>query len=159
RDDTHCAAFVSKLFGQRDELAKIKGEAASGVDLNLNVVGLMADGPKKLQTTLSEAHASLNADELRLCFGAALHALPAPQVFGISSPYLTATVDEKKKKRDLAWAKREAVCDALGAGEHSFYWADRHESGPPLDPRWLDAAVSIEHLGLMTRIIRPGHAG
>ncbi len=32
------------------------------------------------------------------------------------------------------------------------------EALPPLDPRWLDLAVSLENLHLVGRLIRPGHA-
>ena len=40
------------------------------------------------------------------------------------SPYLTAKVDEKKKQRDPAWAKREAILDALDQRDN-YYWSDR----------------------------------
>ena len=35
------------------------------------------------------------------------------EVFDAFSPYLLAKVDEKKKARDPAWAKREAIIEAI----------------------------------------------
>jgi hypothetical protein len=139
-------------------LAKIKGDPLSGADLTARIVDLMAHGSKQAQTTLAEAHGVLNTDELAPSFQAARRALPAPQVLEMFSPYLTAKVDAKKKQRDPAWAKREALCEALGGGEYYYYAADRAETGPPLDPRWLDVAVRIENLGLIRQLARPGHA-
>lgn len=159
RADANTETFVGRLFDKRNDLAKIKGDPASGADLNATVVDLMANGSKKLQTTLAEAHAALTADELGMAFRAARHAVVAPMVFEMFSPYLTAKVDEKKKQRDPARSKREALEAALGVGGHYDYEARRAESDPPLDPRWLDVAVTIRHLGLVRTLARPGHAG
>ena len=81
---------------------------------------------------------------------------PPRQVFEMFSPYLTAKVDEKKK-RDPAWIKREAIREALGAGYR--YWRDAENALPPLDPRWLDVAVAARDMGLVRELARPGHAG
>ena len=35
----------------------------------------------------------------------------------------------------------------------------RRDDGPPLDPHWLDLAVKIEHVGLVSAVGRPGHKG
>lgn len=156
QDDKESEAFFLRIFGQGGDLAKVKGDTMSGVDLNATVVGLMGEGTKKLRTVLAEAHGSLSADELGVAFHAARHALPAAKVFEMFSPYLTAKVDEKKKQRDPAWAKREAVCAAIAGQYH--YWSSRDDSGPPLDPRWLDVAVDAKHLGLVRQLGRPGHA-
>src|SRR5262249_34025769 len=140
--------------------AKIKGDTVSGSDINTTVVGLMAEGTKSLQTRLADAHGQVNEDGFGMCFLAARRAYPAAKAFEIFSPYLTAKGDEKKKKRDPAVAKRERLCEALGL--HSIYGSHVHalrDEEPPLDPRWLDAAVQVRHLGLVRSLIRPGHAG
>jgi hypothetical protein len=129
------------------------------------VIRLLQQGSKKLQTTLVDAHASLTGADLEPCFQAARRALSADKVYEIFSAYVTAKVDEKKKQRDPAWAKRESIYQALGYVEHHSYYYyrdfdDDESEGklPPLDPRWLDLAVRQKNLGLVQRLIRPGHA-
>jgi hypothetical protein len=92
-----------------------------------------------------------------MAFHAARHALPPARVFEEFSPYLTSKVDEKKKQRDPAWAKREAVCEAISGG-HYYYWERRQDNEPPLDPRWLDVAVKIKNIALVRQLGRPNHA-
>jgi hypothetical protein len=157
RDDKDSEAFILKVFGQRDALAKIKGDSTSGSDINGVVVRLMQQGTPALRSTLAEAHASLAAEELASSFYAARRALSAAKVFDMFSPYLTAKVDEKKKQRDPAYAKREAIIEEIGG--HYYYWSSRDESEPPLDPRWLDVAVNLKNLSLVRQLGRPGHAG
>lgn len=158
RTDPESEKLLLRVFAQRDELAKIKGDTASGADLNSAVVRILAQGSKKLQTTLADAHATASAEDLTWCFQAARRALPAAKVSAMFSPYLTAHVDEAKK-RDPAWAKCEAILQALGASPHHGYGPRQHDDEPPLDPRWLDLAVQLKHLGLVRQLIRPGHAG
>src|SRR5260370_22808242 len=127
----------------------------SGPDLNAAVVRVMESGTRMLQTTLVDAHASLSADDLQWCFQAARRALPAAEVYPNFPSYVAAKVDEKKKQRDPAWAKREAILDALSQRSHAP--PDPDDKVPELDPRWLDIAVQMEHLGLVGQLIRPGH--
>ncbi len=157
REDKEAEAFILKVFGQRSDLVKIKGDTVSGSDLNMTVVLWMGHGTKKRQATLADAHESLSPEELGVCFHAARNALPAARVFEIFSPYLTATFHGRKNPRDPAWAKREAICLALG-GPYQYWW-NREDSEPPLDPRWLDIAVEAQHLGLVRQLGRSGHAG
>lgn len=159
RDDKNSESLVLKVFADRDELAKVKGEAASGSDLNLAVVRILANGTKKMRTTLVDTHASLAPEFLLPCFHAARRALPADKVYEQFVPYLTASVNEKKKS-DPALARRDAIVEGLES-RHSYYvyWDDRDGDVPPLDPRWLDAAVQLARLDLVRALIRPGHAG
>ena len=89
-----------RLFGQRDEIAKIKGATTSGNDLNGQIVMMLASGSPKMQKTLIDSHEQLSPDGLSECVRAARRGLSAEQVYSIFSPYLTAKVDEKKKQRD-----------------------------------------------------------
>jgi hypothetical protein len=155
REDAASEAFLLKLFARRNQLAKMKGTDLSGTDLNQEVVQVMASGTKKLQSALAEAHEALSAEELAVAFGAARQALPADKVFALFSLYVTAKVDDKKKRGDAAWEKREAICVALGA--HGHYWA-RREDHAMLDPRWLDVAVGLKQLDMVRHLARPGHA-
>ena len=159
-----------RLFARRDDIVKIKGDHASGVDLNMHVVSMLASGTTKMQKTLVESHEQLLPNELAECVNAARRGLPPEQVYDIFSPYLTAKADEKKKQRDPASAKREAVCEAL---HNDLYYprfddadvdaeADRYrryepERLPGLDPRWLDLAVQLKRFDLVNTTIRPGH--
>lgn len=151
RDDSDTEAFLLKTFGQRAELFKIKGDSCSGADFNMTVVNVMGHGARKVQKALAETHASLSAGELGVAFYAARHALPAEDVFDMFSPYLTAKAGDKK-----LWEKREAICGALGG---QYHYSATRATGPPLDPRWLDLAVAIKHLGLIQQLARPGHDG
>ncbi len=150
-------AFLLKLFDRRGALAKVKGEPLSGPDVNSAVVGLLKNGTPKQQQALAAAHATLPPEDLAASFHAARCALPAPEVFTMFSPYLTAKVDEKKKQRDPAWARREALCAKLAdRSRYHFNRVDANE--PPLDPRWLDFAVGMKRLDLVRALARPGHA-
>ena len=146
-----------ELFARRAELAKIKGSTYSGSDVVEFVISRMEDGPKGLQQTLARAHAELDPDQLGHAVRAGRQGLPAKEFFDLFSPYLTAKVDEKKKAKDPAWARREAVVEAFdGDIVHNAY--DPAETAE-LDPRWLDLAVKMKHLGLVSALGRPGHAG
>jgi hypothetical protein len=156
RSDPQSEAFLLQLFEQRAELAKIKGAMRSGPELNTSLVNILSRGTKRQQSVLAHAHATVTAEELDDCFEAARDALPADQVFAMFSPYLTAKVDEKKKQRDPAWARREAILEELDATD--YYVAHEQRAEGELDPRWLDIAVRMEHLGLVVSLARPGHA-
>ena len=155
RDDDASQALLLQVFGERDSLAKIRGDTTSGSDLNTTVVGLMACGTPRTHAALVDNHAALDASDLEQCFQAAHCNLPADKVFAIFSPYAMAKVDTKKKDRDPAYAKRAAILNQLGQPR---YMSGRTDAAPPLDPRWLDLAVRLEDLPLVGRLIRPGHA-
>jgi hypothetical protein len=156
RDDPATEAFVLKIFGQRDALAKIKGDPWSGSDLRAAIVRIMECGSRALQITIANAHADLSPEELRASFQAARQVLPEAKVYDIFSHYVTARVDEKKKQRDPAWVKRAVVLDALGE-QHYYYGSPVNRAATRLDPRWLDLAVETRNLPLIRQLIRPGH--
>ena len=145
------------LFDGRAALAKVKGEPLSGADVNSSIVKLLANGTAKQQRALAAAHASLPPEDLAASFQAARRTIPAGDVFALFSPYLAAKVDEKKKQRDPAWARREALCTAI-AGPIRLYFRKDAEDEPPLDPRWLDVAAGLGRLDLVGSLVRPGHA-
>ena len=156
RDDKDSEAFVLKVFAQHDALTKIKGDTLSGADVTTSAVNLMERGTQKMRMVLADSHGSLAAGELASAFYAARHTYPAAKVFEMFSPYLTAKVDEKKKERDPAYAKREVIITAVDG--RYYHWWSREEGKPPLDPRWLDIAVRIRNLNLVRQLVRPGHA-
>ncbi len=169
RKEKEAEDFFLRLFAQSEEIAKIKGATSSGSDLNSQVVSMLASGTQKMQQTLVDSHGALSPEDLGSCVQAARRGLPAAQVYAVFSPYLTAKVDEKKKHRDPAWAKREAVCNAIDDEYYYPHWGDEDdepESGrgyeperlPTLDPRWLDLAVALQRFDLLRCTIRPGHA-
>ena len=157
RDDRDSEAFLSRLFSQRDALAKIKGANVSGSDINTAVVHLMQGGTRELRESLAKAHGVLAAEELASTLFAARRVFPAAEVFEMFSPYLTAKVDEKKKLRDPAYAKREIIIGAIGG--HNYYFWNRDDKEAALDPRWLDVAIGLKNLSLVRQLARPGHAG
>ncbi len=152
REHAATEALLMDLFSERDKLAKAKGDTHSGSDVVEAVIVRMVNGNARLRTTLAHAHAEVETNSLPAAFEAARRALPATGVFDLFSPYLVA--DDKKKG---AGSKREAILRSLGALHSNWYWY-RGEEYPPLDPRWLDLAVKIKHVGLVQAVARPGHA-
>ena len=164
-DHSDANRAVLELFARRDELAKMKGDNLSGSDVVEAVVDHMAEGPKSLQETLARGHAELPPDNLAEAIRAGRSALPPAEVYELFSPYLTAKVNPKKKGKDAAAVRREAVVRAF---DGDYIWGsmyqsisvslDRSRAHTP-DPRWLDLAVEQHHLGLVHIFHRPGHAG
>ncbi len=143
--------LLRELFARRAELAKVKGADFGGSDVVEAVIQSMASGPKALQELLARNHEDLDAGDLASAFEAARAALPPAEVYDQFAPYV-----ETDKAKGPEKAKREAIISALGGGYISCY---RRDEGGPLDPRWLDLAVKVKHLGLVNAAGRPGHRG
>ncbi len=169
RDDKATEAFLIQTFGQREKLELIKGDHGGG-DIFERVVSLMGSSSKKALALLVESHKSLSGNELAQAFFGACRAKKPAEVFDMFSPYLAAKVDEKKKKKDPAAEKRQAIAQAILAGNHSAYDyrrairfcgdhnGDDHEKLiAQLDPRWLDVAIEISHIDLVSLLAQPGN--
>ncbi len=159
REDARTEKLLLGMFEHVGRLAAIKG-TPSGNDVVERLVSVMADGPPAVRTALIDAHATLPAASLGQAFAAARRSRQPAEVFATFSPYLTAVVNEKKKNRDPALAKREHVIEHLiGACRREV--SDGEESSVPadLDPRWLDLAVRIGRPDLVQSLAVPGHAG
>ena len=164
RDDKVTDAFLVKLFVRREDFSQIKSEPG-GKDIQQRLVQIMATGPAGAKKTLIDSHASLAPDDLPHAFVAARLARKPAEVFEMFSLYLTAKVDEKKKGRDPAFAKRDAISALLSDGWQWGYGygftrfdQDEAEHLKNLDPRWLDVAVKQNLLSLVQALARPGHA-
>jgi hypothetical protein len=168
RDDKPTEALLLKLFKQWDSLVAIKADP-SGKDIVHRLAQIMATGPKGARQTLIDSHAMLSAEELPQAFIAARRTLPPAKVFELFSPYLTNGGDDKKKKGDTAAAKREAICDMVvnpWQWRYTYHYStfrdelddEESEAIKQLDPRWLDVAVKLGHIGLVQSLARPGHA-
>ncbi len=163
RDDKATEAFLLKCFARRDELLGVKCEDV-GKGLNNRIAALISSATKKTQQMLVGAHATLEPEVLDTAFEAACRSMKPKDVFAMFSPYFTAKVDEKKKQKDPAFAKREAIANAI---TDEWRWSrhedDDGEGGETMpidwDPRWLDLAVSLKNLELVGTLARPGHAG
>ena len=163
RDDKLTDAFLTKWFARREDFSVVKSEPG-GKDIQQRLVQIMAAGPAGAKKALIEAHTSLSPEDLPHAFIAARTSRKPAEVFEMFSPYLTAKVDEKKKGRDPAFAKREAIGDLLSHGwkwRYGYGELDRSadENLKDLDPRWLDVAVKQNQLELVQALARPGHAG
>ena len=158
RDDKTTEAFLLKCFSRRDELLGVKGENI-GLSLNRRIAGLMSNATKKTQQTLIGAHATLEQEVFDTAFLTAVRSMKPAAMFQMFSPYLTAKVDEKKKQKDPAFARREAIAVAIG---NEYLWRDDDADKPTTiswDPRWLDLAVGMKSLELVCTLARPRHAG
>jgi hypothetical protein len=159
REDTRAEKHLLTMFEHVGQLAAIKG-TPSGNDVVERLVSVMAAGAPGVQSVLIDAHKSLPAECLGQAFVAARRSREPAAVFELFSPYLTAGVNEKKKDRDPAWAKREAIIEQLMRGRR---WEDPDGEESPvstdLDPRWLDLAVRLGRSDLVQALAVPGHAG
>ncbi len=145
-------ALTLDLFAGRGELAKVKGTDKSGADVVDAVVQRMGHRHKGLQAVLARSHEILDARHLSLACRAGMSALPPGEVYELFSGYLTGG-----KKGSSADASK-AIIHAIG-GDIGISWhQQRVEGKPPLDRRWIDAAVRLKHLGIIFAIGLPGDA-
>lgn len=163
RDDRKTEKLLLNLFAQLERLAAVKGEP-SGKDVVERLVSVMATASPKAQSALVDAHETLPAESLGVAFVAACRCRKPAEVFERFSPYLTAKVDEKKKQRDTAYAKREAIVGLIAQGRTRCYGdphdcdAEKFDLVAKLDPRWLDLGVKIDRIDLVQALVVPGHA-
>ena len=161
REDTRTEKLLLTMFEQVGRLAAIKG-TPSGNDVVERLVSVMAAGApsgavraRSMRTRRCRRRASVRRSSPL--------AGPAsrPRSSRLFSPYLTAGVNEKKKNRDPAWAKREAIIRAADARARRWADPDAEESSvsADLDPRWLDLAVRLGRSDLVQALAVPGHAG
>ena len=159
REDTRTEKLLLTMFERVSQLAAIKG-TPSGNDVVERLVSVMAAGAPGVQSALIDAHETLPAENLGQAFVAARRSRKPDEVYAMFSPYLTATVNEKKKNRDAAWAKREAIIQQLMPQRR---WvgpaAEKSAVSTDLDPRWLDLAVRLGRSDLVQSLAVPGHAG
>ena len=166
REDKATEAFLLRLFGRREELVKLKGEP-SGLDINDRVAELMSSASRKSQQALVNAHATLSAESLGTAFVAAIRSMKPGDVYDMFSLYLTVKIDGKKT-HDAASNRSAQIVDAI-----TCPWRLRHydveqdgddddgDTKPreiQWDPRWLDLAVTLKDLTLVSHLARPGHA-
>ena len=159
REDERTESLLLRMFGHVGQLAVIKGEP-SGKDVIERLVSVMVVGPRNVQSALVDAHDTLPAESLGQAFTAACRSRKPAEVFSLFSPYLTARVNEKKKNRDPAYAKREAIIGLLLQGRRRWYHDPQEFSiAENLDPQWLDLAVQLGRSDLVGVLAVPGHAG
>lgn len=158
RDDPRTEKLLLTMFGQVGRLAAVKGEP-SGNDVIERLVSVMAAGPPRLQSALIDAHGTLPAECLYEVFVAAYQSRKPAEVFATFSPYLTAPVNEKKKDRDPAWTRREAIISRILQGRDPDVPATDVSPVADLDPRWLDLVVRLGRPDLVQVLAVPGHSG
>jgi hypothetical protein len=160
RDDKRTEKLLLSMFARAGQLGAIKGEPG-GKDVAEKLVSIMSVGPPSVQSALVDAHATLPAESLGLAFAAACRCRKPAEVFTLFSPYIIAKVNEKKKNRDPAYAKREAIIELLLHGRSQWYRErDQDEIAVTanLDPQWLDLAVKLGRADLVQSLAVPGHA-
>src|SRR5579884_1023404 len=160
RAETRTQELLLNMFESKERLAAVKGEP-SGQDVVESLVFTMAAGPPRVQSALVDAHETLSAASLPEAFTAACTSRPREEVFRLFSPYLTAPVNEKRKDRDPAYAKRFAITSFLLSRRRFWYVGSdlSEEIETPLDPQWLDLAVKMGQSDLVQALAEPGHAG
>lgn len=161
-------ALLLDLFARRAELAKVKGDYQSGSDVAETSINQMALASPAVAKALADAHADIGPVNLDDAFRAARRVLSPAQVYDRFAPYLTDPA-VAKKGNNPARDKQEAIIGALDG--RYIHWFSRHAPDPddedddpdtaafgklpPLDPRWLDAAVKMKHLGLVHALYDP----
>ncbi|MHC4398511.1 MAG: HEAT repeat domain-containing protein [Planctomycetota bacterium] len=173
RNDKKSVGFLAGCFERRDEIARLKGDV-SGQDVNQKVAAILVlTGSKPAMKKVVDSHESLAPELLPCAFVAAVQTRKPKEVYNLFSPYLLAKVGPKKRRRDPASEKREALRGLLAGvayrRRHHYYYGVEDfdvEHGDALikllgdatlDPRWLDAAVAAEDLDLVEALARPKH--
>jgi hypothetical protein len=91
-----------------------------------------------------------------LALRAGIATLPVDQVYTMFSPYCTDK--GAKVKLDINFRHRfEAVTAVLGRRTHGA-WYHMPTLPGPVDPRWLDRALEIGEVNMVSALGRPGHA-
>lgn len=160
RDDQATEAFLLETFARRDDFLVIKGDFRSGGDIPLELTRIMIGGSKKVRETLAGAHASLSDLHLADAFQAACQVWSPKKVYDEFSPYVTIKSGEKTKKADKSAAKQQAVVSVIAEDcdwRHYCHVQKIERTRKPLDPRWLDLAVKLEHLEMVQSLVRAGH--
>lgn len=160
REDKNTETLLLSMFARRGQLGTVKGEP-SGKDVLEQLVGIMSAGPPSLESALVDAHATLPAEWLGHALVAACRSRKPGEVFALFGPYLAAKINEKKKDRDPAYAKRQAIIDVLLREPSPLDRQDNEDAftlTANLDPKWLDLAVKLDRPDLVQALAVPGHA-
>lgn len=173
RTDKPTETLLLKMFGKRDEIAKIKGDPG-GEDLNIQISRTLASGSKAMREAIVNVHSTLEGEHLKVALITARRIWTPAEVYKQFSPYLQM---EKKGKKSDTTSKRQAVCEVLVAGPYDHDWIlrdtfvddgaygvdDDEEASQPKriewDPRWLDLAVEAEEAEVVVQLAQPGHKG
>jgi hypothetical protein len=169
RTDAKAETFVLKCFDSAPAFIPIKSEP-SGADLNEFVAHVMSHGTPKMQKKLVASHQTLSGGSLSPALFAA-RAMMAPAEFYKEFGSLLADLPEKRERKNSAAQERaKALTVVLIWNGHEFlyrysmagvshYGRKAAKSLPPLDPRWLDAAIEGGSVELVCKLARAGHAG
>jgi hypothetical protein len=179
RDDKQTIALLRRLFERREEIAALKSDFCLNVNERVAAL-LVQSNVKEAQKRVADAHPSLPPPLLEWAVIAAVRTRKPKEVFDDFSPYYLQD-GGKKKRGDTSAEKRDIVRDVIstlaagpGAGRYYYYlnaFGRRHyhsaarsqvdfeefAQGAGLDPRWLDAAMERDDLGLAMALARPKH--
>jgi hypothetical protein len=175
RHDPSAETFLLNLFEKSAALRVVKGDP-SGQCLTELVADVLAIGTPKMRQTLIAALPKLSGWELRSAIVAAWATMPPNAFYTEFSPLLegvgkrrsttkeSAKIDGAGHLRGLLASKPEEIYFEGKMVMHLRLDRDQdwREELPPLrelDPRWLDAAVDAQLVGLVCRLARTDHAG
>jgi len=173
RKDAKAEAFLLKCFQNAKGFEAIKSEPA-GSDLNEFVAHVLAKGTPRMQKELVKAYATLTGGMLPPAVFAARATMTPEDFYREFSSQLKGLSEKRTKKNNAEQERAQALVGALMTGDDDRlfvyrHWMasgrySRHDRGatptplPPLDPRWLDAAVESGDVNLVCHLARPGHA-
>ena len=173
RKDAKAEAFLLKCFENAKLFEAIKSEPA-GADLNELVAHVLAKGTPKMQKELVKAYGTLTGGMLPPAIFAARATMTPADFYKEFSPQLKGLSEKRTKKNNAEQERAQALVGALMTGDDDRLFLYRHWMGagryarqdqaptpvslPPLDPRWLDAAVESKSVDLVCKLARPGHA-
>ena len=163
--DPAAEAFVLRCFDQMPAFAAVKSQPA-GADFNELVVRVMAVGTPAMQRQLVASQRSLEPSLLPPAIYAARTTMSPADFYDEFHDSLVRAADKRTKKGAAENARSAAVLDALDQSGDRYYFRHRMGGGgggegkprPPLDPRWLDAAVAAGAVETVCHLARPGHA-
>ena len=163
RKDTATKKLLLRLFEQRGKYEKRKdgGKApVFGKDLKEAVVHAIAHLEDEAATdTLVSALSDLGANETQAVLGSAILTKSPSEVYDAFAPLLSSLKGKGK-------SQAEGVAGLLissGRGYYGYYdyvlsrRVSEELAQSPLDERWLDRALEVDHTRLVCALVRPGH--
>lgn len=172
--DKEVVHFWKKIFNERDAWFKIEGLNQSGSHIvATSAEGLVTVGGKEGLNLVADAKDSLPQQLYNYALFAQVQSQTPKEVFNDLSPTYKNRPEGRTKEAKAAREKSEAISSVLqtvsgqtkyysyrfwyGFGFRSFQLSLDGDAAVKIDPRWLDAAVELEDLDLVTSLVTRDH--
>lgn len=170
KKDLKTESLLSDLFEARNKIAKTQGKDPKH-DVNFAVMQAMASGSETSAGEMLSKLDEYDTDTFHWATTLALRFCSKEKVFDTFHDWVAPMPETPKRKS--AKAKSESVTELLDLYQSGVLYAhgyapesvadddpnhvDRVLPTDRLDPRWLETAIQIENLDLVSSLTYPGH--